>query len=256
MMKALNSLLLFFLIPLIFSTTILILPSSASGQQLSVEGETGLIWFSRNDVRIPNDGGTEFDMMNLIGSEVAPFFRFRVNLSFDERHTVRALLAPLSKIGTGSFDEPIIFEETTFEANTPIDGTYRFNTYRLTYRYTFYNQNNWVLGAGLAGLIRDAEVALAQPDRSDSSPDFGFVPLLHLYVQRDLGAGLSLTLDGETLAGPQGRATDAALTFNYKVSNNWSMNAGYRVLEGGADVDQVYNFAWINYVLIGLQVDI
>jgi hypothetical protein len=254
-MKILNCLRLLILIPLLYSTPILIFPGSASGQQLSVEGETGLIWFSRNDVRIPNDGGTEFDMINLIGSEVAPFIRFRVNLTFNERHTVRALIAPLSKIGTGSFDEPVIFEETTFEANTPIDGTYRFNTYRITYRYTFYNQNNWVLGAGLAGLIRDAEVALAQPDRSDSSTDFGFVPLVHLYVQRDLGAGFSLILDGETLAGPQGRATDAALTFNYKLSDNWSLNAGYRVLEGGADVDQVYNFAWINYALTGLKVD-
>jgi len=229
---------------------------SVHGQDLSIESETGGIWFSRNDVRIPNDGGTDFDFIELIGSDAAPFYRIRLNITFGDRHTLRLLFAPLRKIGSGSYGEPVFFEETLFEENVPIDGTYKFNTYRLTYRYTFYNQNNWLLGGGITALVRDAEVRLEQPNRADSNTDIGFVPLLHLYAQRDFGSAMSLIFDVETLAGPQGRATDAALTFNYNLTENWRLHTGYRVLEGGADVDEVFNFAWINYLLLGVKVSL
>jgi hypothetical protein len=233
-------------------TFLFIIPDSGYGQDISIDAETGGLWFSRNDVRIPNEEGTDFDMLELIGTNAVPYYRFRLNVIYDNRHTVRLLFAPISKIGTGVFDDEVFFEETAFEGGVPIDGTYRFNTYRLTYRYTFYDRRNWTLGAGVAGLIRDAKVELMQPDRSDSNTDLGFVPLIHLYAERGLSDRFSLILDAETLAGPQGRATDASLTLNYALSDRLMMNTGYRVLEGGADVDAVYNFAWINFVRIGL----
>lgn len=244
---------LIILLLLIMQLSLLLSADEVSAQEISFEAETGLFWFSRNDVRIPNEDGTDFNMIELIGSEVAPYYRLRVNLELGNRHTIRLLIAPLTKIGTGVFQEPIFFEETIFEANTPIDGTYRFNTYRLTYRYTFYHRENWVLGAGVAGLIRDAKVELVQPNRIDSNTDVGFVPLLHLYAERKIGTSHSLILDAETLAGPQGRATDVAMTFSYGLSDNWSLFTGYRLLEGGADVDDVFNFSWINFGLFGLK---
>ena len=42
-------------------------------QTISLEAETGVTWFSRNDVRIPNDGGTKFDMLELIGTNGSEF---------------------------------------------------------------------------------------------------------------------------------------------------------------------------------------
>ena len=32
----------------------------------------------------------------------------------------------------------------------------------------------------------------------------------------------------------------------------WSLAAGYRAVEGGADVEEVYNFAWFNYGLVSV----
>jgi len=224
------------------------------GQTISLEAETGLVWFGRNDVRIPNDGGTGFDMLEIIGSNAVPYYRLRLNIRLGDRHMIRALIAPLSKIGTGIFDNEVFFEQTIFEAGVPIDGIYRFNTYRLTYRYIFYDSNNWILGAGVAALIRDAKIELIQPDRSDLNTDIGFVPLLHLYAERGFGTSFSLSFDAETLAGPQGRATDAALALSYRFSERWDASLGYRVLEGGADVDEVYNFSWINFAMAGFRV--
>lgn len=241
-------------IPIIFAVGLfLAIPDFSHSQTISVEAETGGIWFSRNDVRIPNEGGTDFDMIDLIGPDASAFYRLRLNVAFGERHTFRVLFAPLEKSGAGTFDEPVFFEGTEFSAGSPTNGIYKFSTYRLTYRYTFYNRNDWVLGAGAAGLIRDAKVELVQAGASDSNTDLGFVPLLHFYAQRDIGDRISLIFDAESLAAPQGRATDAALTFHYQLSDYWGVMAGYRLLEGGADVDEVYNFSWINFAFGGVK---
>lgn len=192
-------------------------------------------------------------MLGLIGTNGSDYYRLRGTVTIGGRHSFRLLAAPIQKRGSGEFSGPVEFEGRTFEAGVPVEGIYRFNTYRVTYRYTFYDRNRWTIGAGAAALIRDAKVELRQNNISESSTDLGFVPLLHIYAKRDLGNGFSLTLDGESLAAQQGRATDASLTANYKFSDRWSLNFGYRVLEGGADVEQVYNFAWINFAAVGLQ---
>ncbi len=241
---------------LLIATFFFALPERSYSQTISFEAETGNTWFSRNDVRIPNEGGTEFNMLGLIGTNGSEFYRLQANLTISDRHTIRVLAAPISRSGTGEFATPVNFEGRVFEAGVPVEGTYQFNTYRLTYRYIFFDRNNWKLGAGAAALIRDAKVELRQGGATETNTDLGFVPLIHLYAKRDLGNGISVTLDGETLAAQQGRATDAAIFAGYDFSRQWTLNIGYRVLEGGADVDEVYNFAWINFAFIGLRVDI
>jgi len=37
------------------------------------------------------------------------------------------------------------------------------------------------------------------------------------------------------------------------VSEKIGIRAGYRILEGGADNDEVYNFALLNYAAAGLE---
>ncbi|MDH4036617.1 MAG: hypothetical protein OEX18_02580 [Candidatus Krumholzibacteria bacterium] len=33
------------------------------------------------------------------------------------------------------------------------------------------------------------------------------------------------------------------------ITDSWSVSAGYRTVEGGADVDEVHNFAWLHYAV-------
>lgn len=53
----------------LFILLILISASHTRAQTFTLEAETGGLWFSRNDVRIPNEGGTRFDMTELIGKD-------------------------------------------------------------------------------------------------------------------------------------------------------------------------------------------
>jgi len=59
-------------------------------------------------------------------------------------------------------------------------------------------------------------------------------------------------LDGDALAAPQGRAEDVLIAATYKLSDGFGIRAGYRILEGGADNDEVYNFSLFHYASVGI----
>ncbi len=254
----------FILLPLIL-LPLLSTPGNTSARDsgnVIIETEAGAVWFSRNDVRIPNEGGTKFDMIDLIGKDPYAYFRIRIGYHITDRHYIRGLFAPLEVSGTDELERDVFFNETTFAGATPTKGTYRFNTYRLTYRYTFYRTSPWTLGVGAAGLVRDAKIELEQSaddndgELSDRDTDLGFVPLIHFMARRELSDRISVTLDLETLGSLQGRATDVSLMLDYSLRDRIVLSAGYRLLEGGADVDDVYNFSWINYGAAGLTIQL
>jgi hypothetical protein len=75
--------------------------------------------------------------------------------------------------------------------------------------------------------------------------------LLRIYAAYDFKCW-SAYLSGDGLAGGPGRAFDFFLGGKVPLSDNLSVKAGYRILEGGADVDEVYNFTLINFASVGL----
>ncbi len=221
--------------------------SLAGGLRLSAEG--GAVWFSRNDVRIPGEGGTKFDLLDLTGNGPDPYIRLHATYDFNSRHALRITAAPLEVAGTGILREDVTFKDDVFTVGVPTRGTYAFNTYRLTYRRTFQGDSLWSWGLGAAVLVRDADITLEQGDRKQSRDDLGLVPLLHVYAAYRFSDRASVHLDVEGAWSPVGRAFDAALKAQYDFDSGWYVAAGYRTLEGGADNDSVYTFAWLHHAL-------
>jgi hypothetical protein len=60
-----------------------------------------------------------------------------------------------------------------------------------------------------------------------------------------------LLIDAEGLAAPQGRAEDVLIALEIEPAERFRFHVGYRVLEGGADNEKVYNFALIHYIVLG-----
>ena len=58
----------------------------------------------------------------------------------------------------------------------------------------------------------------------------------------------------DALATPQGRAEDVLVAVQYQLQKNIDLKLGYRMLEGGADVDEVYNFALLHYLVLGVAI--
>ena len=223
-----------------------------SGSRFGIGVETGTVRFSRNDVRIPGDTGTRFDMTELIGTDAVPFVRLHGRWRFGNRQELRVVLAPLSVTGTGPLARDTAFDGTTFAAGET-EGTYQFNAYKLTYRYSFPERGRWRWGVGFTGVVRDAKIELRQGDRVARNTNVGFVPTLHLSGDYRLSDRWTFGLDVDALAGGPGRLIDLGAKLDYALGERWQVGAGYRTLEGGADTDEVFNFSWLNYAVLDVR---
>jgi hypothetical protein len=192
-------------------------------------------------------------MIDLQEKGAWPAGRLYITWSIATRHRLRALAAPLAITETGILSAQTSFAGAVFDAGTPTEATYRFNSWRLTYAYRLYQGSRWAWWIGFTAKVRDAKIQLSQGGTSASKSDVGFVPLLHVIGWYRISDRWRLILDADALAGEPGRAEDVALKLHVDLSDRWSLTAGYRTVEGGADVDEVYNFAWFHYAVASVS---
>lgn len=222
--------------------------------RFSVEVEAGSSWQGYNDVEIPNDGSaTRFSLSNLAGT--GPWAAGRIYLTWQPsaRHGLRLLMAPLSLTGTGVLSTRLRFAGETYAAGAAARATYAFNSYRLTYRYRLHTGDRTAAWVGLTAKVRDAMIALEQGGTKSRKDDLGFVPLLHLSGEWRLARAWRLSLDADAIAGGPGRAEDVAVKLGRDLGAWWAVQAGYRLVEGGADVTEVYTFAGIHYAVFAIE---
>lgn len=230
------------------------LAANSGDHRFQFELETGPVWQSLNDVQIPNnENGTRYSLVDLAGEGPQLSLRFYGTWNINSKHGLRLLLTPLAYTETGEFEEPVEFAEGSFEPDVPVDATYKFNSWRLTYRYQLYDKPNWAGWIGFTAKVRDAKIQLKQIKSTATETDLGFVPLLHLAFEYQLVSRVRLLIDLDALAGGPGRAEDLSVKLCYCLSDRLALSGGYRTLEGGADVDRVYNFAWLHYALVSLS---
>jgi hypothetical protein len=231
----------------------LVFASIPSIAQLKFDFETGLIWNSYNDVRVPNLEGDEFSLVEGTGKRLFDFYRVQLLYTLNERHNFKLLYAPLKKNSENTFLQGVFFAGADFPSGTLYSSTYKFNSYRITYRYDFSIDGNIRWGLGLTGKVRDAKIRILGDNIAAEKTDLGLVPLINFMLEWHWSNDISFQLEGDALASPfgQGRAEDILLALRYHPSPQVSFKTGYRILEGGADVDEVYNFTLFNYLLVG-----
>ena len=165
------------------------------------------------------------------------------------------LAAPLTVRGTGTLNQDVTYYGVDFPANTEVESTYRFDSYRLTYKYTFLNNEAFTLAAGLTGKVRSADIALMYDGGHAKRTDLGVVPLIHFMGEWKITPEIGLLLDADALVTPFGRAEDVLAALRYRHSDRVSYRLGYRVLEGGSDGGgSVYTFALFHYITAGMTV--
>lgn len=244
------------LLALLLSTAVM-MPSAGSAEaqeRWRIDFENGAAVSGYNDVRIPGDSGTTFSLTNNLSSATTYFWRLRADVRLAPRHVLSALVAPLEINASGSFDETVSFAGATFAPGVPTDGLYVFNSYRLTYRYEPVQTDNWRFGFGVTVKVRDAITRLTAAGTMAEKTNVGVVPLVNFRLERRLGDRATFLLEGDALAAPQGRAEDVFSGVLIHGAKQWSVKAGYRFLEGGADNDEVYTFAMVHYLSAGLVV--
>jgi len=226
--------------------------TSLINAQANIDLESGAVFTGYNNVRIPGDEGVLFSLKTDLNADPNAFIRIRAGYTIKSRHTVSLLYAPLIVKSNGITNKQIDFEGVTFLANTALNACYKFNSYRITYRYNIVKRSRFEFGLGFTAKIRDAEISIHSNDISASKKNVGFVPIINFRLNWKINDKIGVLFEGDALAAPQGRAEDILLAGTYEFSDKFMVRFGYRILEGGADNDEVYNFALFHYASVGV----
>jgi hypothetical protein len=237
---------IFIVLSLFFTTT-----SSLANENYTFMFETGAVWQNRNDSKISPANGTRIAIDDL---DDGPFFHHRAEAryKFNSKHAIRAVYAPLDINITGSRDTPTSFNGVTFDASSPLEIRFRFNSYRLTYIYSFWDSSEDILNLGITAKIRDAVTSVSQNGNFSEYDNIGFVPLIYFEYQKKLTESLRFNINFDGAIASQGRAVDLALKLRKRLNNNTDLGIGVRTLEGGAENDKVFTFSWFTYAVADL----
>ena len=240
-------------VPIFSSFLLIILFFSAERltAQFRLDVESGALFYGYNRIQVPGNEGTRFALDNRYTTSGRFFYRIKALYTLNDKHTFAALFAPLDIRSIGTPDTDIDFAGSRFMSGNALDVLYQFNSYRLTYRYLFPRNGDFIFGIGATAKVRDAKIRLTSQDMAAEKVNLGFVPLINFRIEWMMKEKLSLLLQGDALVSRQGRAEDVLLAFMFYPSRLVTLKAGYRILEGGADNEEVYNYSLIHYALIG-----
>lgn len=84
----------------------------------------------------------------------------RCTVTLADKHDLGLLAAFLTMRSDGTLDQVVDFNGATFPAGTPLESTFKFNSYRLTYRYLLLDSPKFRFSAGLSAKLRDAAIRL------------------------------------------------------------------------------------------------
>jgi hypothetical protein len=222
-----------------------------AGVRLELEG--GLTFQTRNEFAVPGTDGTRLDLADF---DQGPFAAGRATLTIDlgERTALRLLAAPLSLSTDFQPTQDVRFQNVVFPARSALTAGYKFNSYRVTVWRRFGGDGPWEWRLGLTAKLRDAEISLDGAGQRSVKSNLGFVPLIYGGVTWRAAERLSLDLTFDALAAPQGRAEDVAVTAGLRLSPRLQAKLGYRLLEGGADNDEVYTFACFHSAIVAFEI--
>lgn len=237
----------------LFTAVVLMISVNVSGTlaQTMLEFETGIVIPGYNDVAVPGDSGTRFSLTEDLDADNSVACRIRLSRTFSEKHCVGVMAALLTMKSNGLVDADTHFNGTVFPQDSAIDAKFRFDSYRLIYRYHLYRSDTFQCSLGGALKIRDAAIELDSKGLRSVKKNTGFVPLASFNLTWEAFDQVRFILDGEALAAPQGRAEDVVLATQYDVTDSFKLSLGYRILEGGADNDEVYTFSLFHYFVLG-----
>jgi hypothetical protein len=220
--------------------------------QTFVNIESGVLFTGLNNIR-NGINGTLFSLKNDLSTPPSPFLRLRAGLLLNNKHHFSILYAPLKSLVTGTIDRDILYDGKDFKANIPLEATYKFNSYRLTYNRRIIDDYKFKFGLGLSAKIRDAGTSLKNKELLSENFSIGFGPLVNLLANWDISQKMGIDVFGEGIIASKGRAIDLSLSGRYSFTKNLQGNIGYRMLEGGADGTYRYNFVQLHFIFASLN---
>jgi len=212
---------------------------------------------TRNTVQRPNNAeGTRIYLDRDFERKNNASFSPRVELEYSyKRHHMIGTVALLGDRFDGITRENILYNRMLFQSGSDLKTVYRFNTYRLGYRYRIVERDRFNFELGATLLLRQAYISMEDNAQKTKFKNVGVAPLLSYSIEWKAMERLSLLSYGDAFAVKVGRAEDIFAGVKYQFTSLLSGTAGYRLLEGGSDGDRVYTMATFHFVSLGVGFD-
>lgn len=191
-----------------------------------------------NRFSIPNSDANQLTMPDE-GSLTS--FRLTGYYELANKNQLYFLLAPLTADYSFISNKSFNFDGVSFNNATTTNVSYKFNSYRFGYLWT-WNSGALKYWLGAVAKIRDAEVSVAQGSTSAAYDNVGLVPLASFGFELKFLGNLSIFSHTDAMTASQGSAYDSSIELKYHLDKN-AISFGKRILGGGADNDKVYSFA-------------
>ena len=216
----------------------------------------GAIFSGYNDIRAPSDAGTEIlSLSNELDTEPTYFIKARVSHLIRSKHYISVYAAPIRMTSSGEVDRSIAFGGQEFPANTPLEAKYKINSYRLTYRYYLIRLRRLQAGIGLTADIKNSSISLEGGGIKAEETDTNILPLVGFNAYLTLTRKLGIIFEADVLALiTEGRTEDILFALQYRLNNFVNLRMCYRMLEGGIDKTDIYNFALLNHFAVGTSI--
>ena len=242
----------------------------------SLGAELGFLAVVSHIVQFGNDG-TRFDYRSDGGQDVLfPFFRLSTDLKFKGRHIIVFLYQPLKLTGETVLNEDAVFDGIVFPAGTPLNSTYGFPFWRISYLYDFLRRPGDEVSIGASLQIRNATITFTSADgtlRADRR-DVGPVPALKFRGRWGFDSGVWWGTEIDGIYAPvsgingsdeeiTGALLDASLRVGYDFTDAVSGFFNVRYLGGGAvgtesnpdPPSDGYTKNWLHFITVSLGVE-
>jgi len=128
------------------------------------------VFTEKNDIRIPGTAETKFSLADDLSADTAYTGRLEAGYIHNAKDYFGIVVAPLSVDSHGRVDRNIDYAGTTFAAGTDLKATFRFDSYRLTWRRKLVSCDDLDVWLGVSGNIRDAAITVEGEGRRRRRP--------------------------------------------------------------------------------------
>ncbi|MGB5348827.1 MAG: hypothetical protein WBN10_04465 [Polyangiales bacterium] len=238
--------------------------------------ELGFLAVASHIVQLGNDG-TRFNYRADGGQDVLfPFFRLSTDLKFKGRHTIVFLYQPLKLTGETVLSQDTTFDDVLFPAGTPLNSSYLFPFWRISYLYDFLRRSGDEVSIGFSLQIRNSTITFTSADgtlRADRR-NIGPVPALKFRGRWGFENGVwwGTEIDGiyAPISGINGSSNeitgallDASLRVGYDFTDRVAGFFNLRYLGGGAvgtssnpdPGSDGYTKNWLHFITVSLGVE-
>jgi hypothetical protein len=207
--------------------------------------------------------GTLFNFVTQGGQDTLfPYQRYSMDLVVAGSNRLTFLYQPLTLSTRTVADRnatnggaPVVIDGVSFPSGTPMDITYGFDFWRVSYLYDFVSGPNTTLGAGISLQVRNASIVFTSGDGSlrTVQQNIGPVPILKLKASHWFSPAFGLDFEGDGFYASsalfngstrpfEGWIWDASLSARTHLAPGAAAFLTVRSIGGGARGNNAYSY--------------